>query len=108
MSWTPRGSDRRRNTRFEIVGAMRGSAASKEYVLIHNIGGGGALVESHRPLPVDTQVQVKLDPGALAQTIEARIRHVTTVGPATYLIGLEFVVTDRVLAQVQALLGIMV
>jgi hypothetical protein len=105
MSWKQRANDRRTSVRFDVVGPLRATAASDQYVHIHDLGTGGALVESHWPLPIDSHVRLSLSPARDSQ-IDARVRHVMSIEPCRYLIGLEFLVQTPALRQtVHELLG---
>jgi hypothetical protein len=94
MNWQQRGGDRRDSIRFEVLGPLRGTAASTQHVQLRNVGPGGALIESHWPLPIGARVSLKLTPGALEDQIEARIRHISSQASIGYLVGVEFVGPD--------------
>ena len=90
MNWIRQGNDRRRDIRFEVLGPLRGSAASAQSVQLRDIAKGGALIESCWPVPLNARVCLKLS-GTTDVHIEATIRRVTDVLPTGYLIGVEFV-----------------
>jgi c-di-GMP-binding flagellar brake protein YcgR len=87
-------ADRRSDVRFEIIGHLWGSLMTVESLLLRNIGRGGALVESRRPLTAAPVHSVHLIHDAGTATIRAKVRHVTPIvspsGVARYLIGFEF------------------
>jgi hypothetical protein len=97
MSGKRSGSDRRGSVRFEVVGPVHGTAVSDRYVQIHNVSAGGALIESHWPLPIEARVSLKLTPGALEDSIETYVRHIARLSQTSYLIGLEFINHDPAL-----------
>ena len=89
-------TDRRSTLRFEIVGRLRGSLATAQFVRLHDISPGGALIELGFPMTVNSQhpVQISLD-GRLA-TVEARVRHVRpSFDVGRFLVGLEFTVPEH-------------
>jgi len=90
MDWRQRGRDRRSSPRFEVVGLLHGSAVCAQYVTVHNVGSGGALVESQWPVPMDVPLTLKLTGAEPSAPVAIRIRHVRRQLPAGYLIGLEF------------------
>jgi hypothetical protein len=94
MAYKDRLGDRRSELRFEIIGQLWGSLEMLEQLPLHNLGRGGALVESRLPLSADTTHGVRLMLADEAKDLQVRVRHVTPVRqPAgdRYLIGLEFV-----------------
>ena len=94
MPFKERLGDRRSELRFEIIGQLWGSLETVEHLSLRNLGRGGALVESRRPLTSDTIHGVRLLLGEEPRDVQVRVCHVTPVrvpGGEHYLIGLEFV-----------------
>jgi len=94
MPFKERLGDRRSELRFEIIGQLWGSLETIEHLSLRNLGRGGALVESRRPLTSDTIHGVRLLIGEEPRDVQVRVCHVTPVrvpGGEHYLIGLEFV-----------------
>ena len=90
MTSMPRANDRRQGVRFEIVGSLRGRAVLDQHVRMHNFSAGGALVESHWPLPAAARVFLKQASGGLETAVESRVRHTRRVSEVHYLVGLQF------------------
>src|SRR5215212_8559865 len=78
MSLRKRGTDRRRSTRYEVVGSLRGIAVTDRRVRVHNLSATGALVESHSPVSPDSRISLRIVAGELDVHIDAQIRHVTS------------------------------
>jgi hypothetical protein len=97
MSGTRRENDRRDSVRFDVVGSLRGNVAGRQHVQIHNIGAGGALIESHWPLPLGARVSLKL--WTLESQIEANVLYVSRLAAEGYLIGVAFSSPDSALLQ---------
>lgn len=87
-------ADRRRSTRFEIVGELWGSLQVLEPLRVCNLGREGALIESAAPLPVGSNQPVRLLRGTEITEIRASVRHLSAVpgegGGLRYRVGLEF------------------
>jgi hypothetical protein len=94
MNVKDRLGDRRNELRFEIIGQLFGSLESVESLPLHNIGPGGALVESELALSPDAVYAVRLGLNGDTADIQATVRHVRLItsptGTARYLVGLEF------------------
>jgi hypothetical protein len=85
--------DRRGKPRFEIVGDLWGNVEMSTILTIKNLGRGGALLESPRPLAPDSVHWVTAVTGAEAQAVQMRVRHSTPTGfpgQTRYRIGVEF------------------
>src|SRR6188508_2196513 len=87
--------DRRAAVRFDLGGQVWGTVETKDPLTIRNIGRGGLLVESMRPLRVDSMHQMHLVLHADESIVQGKVRHVTGIRDALprlrYLIGFEFV-----------------
>lgn len=93
MTPKDRLGDRRSDLRFEIIGPLFGSLETVDPLPLHNVGRGGALVESRVALETDSVQTVRLGYNGQAAELQAVVRHVTqTLSPIgeRYLIGLEF------------------
>jgi hypothetical protein len=99
MSLRQRGTDRRRSTRYEIVGSLRGIAVSDRHVRVHNVSATGALIETHSPLLPESRVSLRIVAGGVDQQVEAQIRHVRSVSASAFFIGVQFVNQDPALAE---------
>lgn len=102
--------DRRARARFEIVGQLWGSLETVQPLTIHNLGRGGALLESSVPLQLDSVHRLRFSAGGQISDVQARVRHVTPIttgaGLDHFLIGLEFVsVSPATLAQIDRLVA---
>lgn len=86
--------DRRGRSRFEIVGQLWGSLETLEWLHLHNLGPGGALVETRYRLAVDSVHRVRLAFEGVVTEVQGMVRHVTPQvaagGAETFLIGFEF------------------
>jgi hypothetical protein len=83
--------DRRTAIRFEILGRLRGTVTAHRRVSLHNLSGGGALIEASWPLERDALIVVKLESSGELATLEARVCHVRpTFTGTSYLVGLQF------------------
>jgi hypothetical protein len=93
MSWKITG-DRRRNLRFDVLGALSASLCSTETLRVLNVGMRGALVEAPLPLQADAHYSMRFVLHSHVSDVLVRIRRVTEIQrEATkirYLIGLEF------------------
>lgn len=77
MPFRDRLGDRRGELRFEIIGHLWGSLESVEQLPLHDVGRGGALVESRRPLAQDSVHAMALRFGAEPlHDVRVRVRHV--------------------------------
>jgi hypothetical protein len=98
--------DRRIRPRFEIVGELWGTLESVLRLPLRNIGIGGALVESHIPLAVQSIHRLMWTSDDRETAVQVRVRHVRHVdsadGEHSYLIGVEFLSLNEVIVgQVQ-------
>ena len=85
-------SDRRKKSRFEIVGRLPGSLVTERRVQILNVSLSGALIETPAPLQPETEFNITLESDRHLATLRARVRHVRpTHFDDGYLVGLEFV-----------------
>jgi hypothetical protein len=102
-AWRARSENRRKQPRFEIVGQLRGALTWHEALPIRDVGLGGALVQSPRPLPVGTVHPVRLETEHGLNAVTVRVCHLTPSQPGgEYLVGLQFVDPDQeVVGQVQ-------
>lgn len=103
--------DRRSRPRFEIVGQLWGSLETLEPLDLVNLSRGGALLEGRVPLAPDSVQRLRVRFGDQTLDVQARVRHVATLSPATdgerYLIGLEFLgLQEQVLEHIDRLLAI--
>jgi hypothetical protein len=77
------------------VGELWGTLEWQDSWPLRNISPGGAMVESRRPLPLESLHAFSLSPSARMNAIHARVRHLTCLEPDHpqdgYLIGFEFV-----------------
>ena len=87
--------DRRGAVRFDLGGQVWGTVETMDPLTIRNIGRGGLLVESMRPLRVDSIHQMHLVLQADESVVQGKVRHVTGIRDALprlrYLIGFEFI-----------------
>jgi hypothetical protein len=86
-------ADRRARPRFEIVGNLWGTVATLVALPLRNVSYGGALVDSDVPLTPNSEHHVTVSCEGAHTPTKVRVRHVARAagGPATYVIGLEFV-----------------
>ena len=86
--------DRRLKPRFELVGELWGSLETVLQLPLRNVGIGGALFESHVPLPVESIHRLSWKCDDRDTAVQVRVRHVRPVesadGERSYLIGIEF------------------
>jgi hypothetical protein len=90
----PRLGDRRAKPRFEIVGQLWGALETVETLRLTNLGQGGALLEAHFPLQIDTVHRLRFSSGSRVTDMQACVRHVSAPGAGQdrhgYSIGMEF------------------
>jgi hypothetical protein len=103
--------DRRSRPRFEIVGQLWGSLETQEPLDLVNLSRGGALLEGRVPLAPDSVQRLRVRFEDQTLDVQARVRHVATLSPATdgerYLIGLEFLgLQEQVFEHIDRLLAI--
>jgi len=90
-----RAPDRRRDVRFEVVGALWGTLVTSVCVRVCDVSGGGLLVESPRELPLGSGYQVRIAVGRASVHVPVRVCHCRCLeaaeGGARFLVGLDFV-----------------
>lgn len=85
--------DRRLRVRFEVIGAFWGTFDAGDAVRVHNLTHHGALIESNRPLAVESVQSVCLMLDGQPAMADARVRHLKqteTRDRHRYLVGVEF------------------
>jgi hypothetical protein len=86
--------DRRIRPRYDIVGDLWGTLETVLRLPLKNVSPGGALIESHVPLPAESLHRLTLVCDGQDTAAQVRIRHVKPTlsmdGERTYLIGVEF------------------
>lgn len=86
--------DRRSKPRFEIIGDLWGSIDTTTALLVHNLGRGGALLESPMPLAPQSVHWVTATADNQPHLVQIRVRHSTPAttpgGRPRFLIGVEF------------------
>lgn len=86
--------DRRIRPRYDIVGDLRGTVEAVLRLPLKNVGLGGALIESHVPLPSQSVHRLTFACDGGEAGAQVRVRHVipqvSADGEQTYLIGVEF------------------
>lgn len=94
--------DRRLRPRFELVGELWGSLETVLQLPLRNVGIGGALFESHVPLPVESIHRLSWKCDDRDTAVQVRVRHVRPVesadGERSYLIGIEFLSLNPLIA----------
>jgi PilZ domain-containing protein len=88
-------SDRRAQTRFDVIGSLWGVLELEEEARLRNVSANGVLLDSPVPMALDSTQEIRLEVDGQDVTVEARVRHVRlqsgdAVEPR-YVIGLEFV-----------------
>ena len=90
--------DRRSRVRFEVFGAFWGTFDAGDSVRVHNLTHHGALIESHRPLAIESVQRVCLILDGHPTLADARVRHIqqstNLAGSVRYLMGMEFLTTS--------------
>ena len=86
--------DRRIRPRYDIVGDLRGTVEAVLRLPLKNVGLGGALIESHVPLPSESVHRLTFACDGVDAGAQVRVRHVSPQvsadGERTFLIGVEF------------------
>ena len=82
--------DRRNRVRFEVFGFFWGSLDVREAVTVRNLTSNGALIESKRPLAVESLQSVCLMIDGQAAVAEAHVRHVRPDASGNFFVGVEF------------------
>jgi hypothetical protein len=96
------GPDDNRDTeRIQILGELLGEVMVFQPMAIKEISRGGALVESHFPLQLDSLHELRLALGDRSIIVKGRVAHCSIIDVdqenVTYRSGLEFVeLSDRV------------
>lgn len=86
--------DRRIRPRYDIVGDMWGTLETVLRLPLKNVSPGGALIESHMPLPAESVHRLVFVCDGQETAAQVRVLHVKPTlsldGERTYLIGVEF------------------
>jgi hypothetical protein len=86
--------DRRIRPRFDIVGDLWGTLETVLRLPLKNVSRGGALIQSHVPLPSQSVHRLAFESGGQDLSVPVRVSHVdaqiSADGERTYLIGVEF------------------
>ncbi len=86
--------DRRIRPRYDIVGDLWGTLETVLSLPLRNVSPGGALIESHVPLPAESVHRLTFRCEGQDAAAQVRVRHVKPTisidGERTYLIGVEF------------------
>lgn len=83
-------ADRRGSIRFEILGRLPGTITAQRTAVLHNISGGGALIETAWPIPQDSLLVVSLESPTHHAALEARVCRVRPDYGDVYMVGLQF------------------
>jgi hypothetical protein len=89
--------DRRTRVRFEAFGAFWGTFDVDDAVRVRNLTHHGALIETRRPLAVESVQALCLMLEGQPAIANARVRYVADAGASNghcYLVGVEFVSTS--------------
>jgi hypothetical protein len=102
--------DRRNRPRYDIVGDLWGTLETVIRLPLRNVGKGGALIQSHVPLPAESIHRFTFECDGQNTSAQVRVRHVESTvssdGETTYLIGVEFLSMHPVLAgQIEQWMG---
>jgi hypothetical protein len=93
--------DRRIRPRYDIVGDLWGTLETVLRLPLRNVSPGGALIESHVPLPAESVHRLTFRCEGQEAAAQVRVRHVKPTisidGERTYLIGVEFLSVHPVL-----------
>ena len=86
--------DRRVKPRYDLVGELVGTLETVLRLPLVNVSPGGALIESHVPLPVQSVHRLTFDCEGRDAATQVKVHHVRPVtsddGRTRYLIGVEF------------------
>jgi hypothetical protein len=86
--------DRRIRPRYDIVGDLWGTLETVLHLPLRNVSPGGALIESHVPLPAESVHRLTFRCDGQDAAAQVRVRHVEPTvsvdGERMYLIGVEF------------------
>jgi hypothetical protein len=95
--------DRRIRPRFDIVGDLWGTLEAVLPLPLRNVGRGGALIESHLPLPAESVHRLMFRSNGEDISTDVRVRYVRPLtsaeGQRKFLIGLEFMAVHPVLLE---------
>jgi hypothetical protein len=84
-----------------VVGDLWGTLETVLRMPLKNVGPGGALIESHIPLPAESIHRLTFTHDGQHASTQVRVRHVKPTisvdGERTFLIGVEFLSTHPVL-----------
>jgi hypothetical protein len=83
--------DRRSRPRFDVVGSLAGQIEIWQLSEVHNLGLGGALVDSTLPLSPGTQVSGRLSAGRELSRVRADVVHAAPTGRGRQLFGLSWI-----------------
>jgi len=91
-------ADRRIRPRFDIVGELWGTLETVLRLPLRNVSRGGALIDSHVPLPAQSVHRLAFRADGQDHTIPVRVSRVdakvSADGERTYLIGVEFLAAE--------------
>ena len=82
--------DRRSRPRFDVVGNLTGHVEVWQSSTLHNLGTGGALVESTLPLSPGVRVAGRLSAGREPCSVRAAVVHARTNEAGRHLFGLQW------------------
>lgn len=95
--------DRRRQQRFEVVGAKTASLRANQIMRVLDLGANGALVESVLPLPPNAEYRMQLVLEGHVSEATVKVRRVAEAGwdagETRYRIGLEFLAISEEAAE---------
>jgi hypothetical protein len=88
-------SDRRAESRYDVIGALWGVLELHEEGRLRNVSATGVLLDSPVPMALDSAQTIRLEVDGHDITVEARVKHVRqqnydSRGPR-YAVGLEFI-----------------
>ncbi len=99
-----KATDRRVRARFDIVGDLWGTLEAVLHLPLRNLSRGGALIDSHVPLPPQSVHRLAIQFDGEDLSLPVRVSHVTprlsADGERTYLVGVEFLAVPPALVQV--------
>ena len=107
----PKGAERRREPRLDVLGELHGFIETMSLPLIvRDLSLGGCSIETHKPLESGSTQFIRIDVyDSLSVTLQARVAHSSRAAaadrPTRYISGLQFLDADR--NQVGELLGFM-
>jgi hypothetical protein len=93
--------DRRNRPRYDIVGDLWGSLETVLRLPVKNVSPGGALIECHVPLPIESIHRLTFECDGREAVTQVRVRHVSPLvsadGEQSFLLGVEFLSLHPVL-----------